>query len=162
MSQQLNSAPSSRAVLGPCADRLSRLCLMLLAIPVHRALQPLQETDFRVVSKRLSGCRDIGVGVFDIAFPWRTILRWVLVTGQLGDQAIGLVQRIRFTAGAVEHTSSHLFHGRRGRFQVCLDNVFDVGKVAAVLAIAIDSRLLAGQHPAASSIIFANFAITPL
>lgn len=43
-------------VLRSCADGFSRLRLALLAIPLHRPLQPVQEIDFRVVSQRFARC----------------------------------------------------------------------------------------------------------
>src|SRR6516164_1210568 len=84
--------------------------------------------------------------MLDVAFSFRPVLWFAAVAGELCQQLTGFVQIEARSGGDVEDLSGNFF-GRsvRGQ-QIRFDGVVDVGKVAALAAVAEDGGLLAVQH----------------
>ena len=100
---------------------------VLFTIPGDGAAEALFEADLRLVAEGFTGGGDVGQGILDIPGAVRAVNRRLFEVEQLGQEAIGLVDRVALPTCDVEYPPGNLLgRGFKGQ-QVGGDCVFDVG-----------------------------------
>src|SRR5579885_683619 len=117
-----------------------------LLVPLDGAAEAFFKADERLVAEGFAGGGDVGQCVLDVSGAWGAVDGGVGVSGEFGEDLIRLVQSVALAAGDVEDTPGNFFSGCSGSEKICRDGIFNVSKVAALLAVAKDGGPLAAQH----------------
>lgn len=115
----------------------------VFAVPVDGFFEAVPEGDDGGVADEGLGFGDVGQGVFDVAGARGCVAWGDGVAGHVVNQLNDGIDGDFVAAGDVDHFAAG-FRGAGGQ-QVGVDDVVDVGKVAALLAVAIDGRGLAAE-----------------
>lgn len=86
MSQHFRNLASLKAIEKQrqkyfCSSLAGRVLLLLLAVPIHGALQSFEKAYRRMIAECISDRGDVGIGMLDVTLAWRAVLGRIFVPG---------------------------------------------------------------------------------
>src|SRR5580698_7319265 len=115
-----------------------RLWRELFAVVGDGFGEAVAEVDQRFVAEGFARGVDVREGHADVAGSRVGVGGLLGVAGELGEDAIGFVERDAFAAGYVEDAASDALGWSFECEQVCRDRVGDVGEVAGLFAVTLN------------------------
>lgn len=103
------------------------------------------EIIFGIISQKFPSLRYIGIGVLDIALAVRAIDRLDILAEGIDKGLVDIIEILTTAISDIEGLAGSLMRSQAS-FQIGFDNILDIGEVAALLAVTVDSRALVIQE----------------